>query len=55
MALDRGIYRAFEDVVGVENISEDTAILDSYAWCGLVVAARKPITPEDEKKEGLLR
>lgn len=55
MALHKGIYRALEDVVGVENISEDTAILDSYAWCGLVATVRKPITPEDEKKKELLR
>ena len=32
MALKREIYRALEDVVGPENISEDPVILDSYAW-----------------------
>jgi len=35
MALEKGIYRAFEDVVGPENISENPAILDSYAWTGV--------------------
>jgi len=30
MALKRDIYRALEDVVGPENISEDPVILDSY-------------------------
>jgi len=32
MALKKEIYRALEDVVGPENISEEPAILDSYAW-----------------------
>src|SRR4030042_2479474 len=32
MAIKQEIYRALEDVVGPENISEDPAILDSYAW-----------------------
>jgi glycolate oxidase len=32
MALERVVYRALEDVVGPENISEDPVILDSYAW-----------------------
>jgi glycolate oxidase len=53
MLLKKEIYRALEDVVGAENISEDPAILDSYAWCGLYATAQKPITPEDEKKEEL--
>jgi glycolate oxidase len=30
--LKRELYRALEDVVGPENISEDPVILDSYAW-----------------------
>jgi len=30
MALSRDVYREFEDVVGVENISEDPVILDAY-------------------------
>lgn len=31
MTLDKHIYRAFEDVVGKENISDNPVILDSYA------------------------
>jgi glycolate oxidase len=32
MALKRDLYRALEDTLGPENISEDPVILDSYAW-----------------------
>jgi glycolate oxidase len=32
MALEKSIYRAFEAVVGPDNISDDPAILDSYAF-----------------------
>jgi len=32
MALDSKVYRALEDVVGPENISQEPAILDSYAF-----------------------
>ena len=32
MALEKGIYAALEDIVGPDNISEEPAILDSYAW-----------------------
>ncbi len=32
MALGKDIYRAFEDVVGPDSISDDPAILDSYAF-----------------------
>ena len=32
MAVEKGIYRAFEDVVGPDNISDDPAILDSYSY-----------------------
>jgi len=32
MALTRETYRALEDVVGTENISEDDAVLDGYAF-----------------------
>jgi glycolate oxidase len=32
MAFQRNIYKALEDVVGPEYISEDPVILDSYAW-----------------------
>ena len=31
MALERDVYRALEDIVGPENISEEPAVLDSYA------------------------
>ena len=31
-ALNKDIYQAFEDVVGPENISDDPAVLDSYAF-----------------------
>jgi glycolate oxidase len=32
MALEKGIYQAFEDVLGPDNISDDPAILDSYSF-----------------------
>ena len=32
MSLPRGIYRALEDIIGPENISEEPVILDSYAF-----------------------
>ncbi len=32
MGLDKNIYKAFEDVVGPDNISDDPAILDSYSF-----------------------
>ena len=32
MALEKGIYRAFEAVLGPDNISDDPAILDSYSF-----------------------
>ena len=32
MTLKRDVYKALEDVVGPEYISEDPVILDSYAW-----------------------
>jgi glycolate oxidase len=31
MALERQVYRCFEDIVGAENISEEPVVLDSYA------------------------
>lgn len=31
MALERDVYRAFEEIVGRDNISEEPAVLDSYA------------------------
>ena len=32
MSLEKGMYRALEDVVGPDNISDDPAILDSYSF-----------------------
>ena len=49
MSLKRETYRALEDVVGSENISEEPAILDSYAWAGKSLAAKRLPTPDDEK------
>jgi len=48
MALKRGIYRALEDVVGPENISEDPLILDSYAWRSGLVATPVKFVPRFE-------
>lgn len=31
MTLERGVYRALEDIVGQDNISEEPAVLDSYS------------------------
>jgi glycolate oxidase len=43
MALARDVYRALEDVVGTENISDELAILDSYAfqWLGELMPGAK--------------
>ena len=48
MALDRSIYRAFEDVVGPENISDAPVILDSYAWRSGLVATPVKFVPRFE-------
>jgi len=32
MALKRGVYRALEDVLGPENISEDPVVIESYSF-----------------------
>jgi len=32
MVLARDVYRAFEDIVGKENISDEPAVLDSYSY-----------------------
>ena len=32
MTLARDVYRAFEDIVGSENIADDPAVLDSYVY-----------------------
>ena len=51
MALEKGIYRAFEDVVGPENISENPAILDSYAWTGVPQERETPGTAGEGETE----
>ncbi|MEM2455563.1 MAG: FAD-binding oxidoreductase, partial [Candidatus Bathyarchaeia archaeon] len=43
MVLKREEYKALEDVVGPENISEDPVILDSYSFIG---GDFKPVRPE---------
>lgn len=43
MALDRKVYRGLEDIVGPENVSEEPAILDTYAfqnWSDAVLGDR---------------
>ena len=32
MALEREAYRALEDIVGPEYITEEPAVLDGYCW-----------------------
>ncbi len=32
MALSKEAYQALEDIVGPENISQESATLDSYNW-----------------------
>ena len=54
MALEKGIYRAFEDIVGPDNISEEPAILDAYAWTG-IVQKEKNSTPAARKQTGFQR
>jgi glycolate oxidase len=45
MALPRDIFRELEDIVGTENISEDPAVLDAYAYQR--VEAARGLRPED--------
>ncbi len=33
MALERDAYRALEDIVGPEYITEEPAVLDGYCFC----------------------
>src|SRR4030066_658010 len=40
MALSRDAYRSLEDIVGPDNISDDPALLDSYAFQYLAETAR---------------
>jgi glycolate oxidase len=51
MPLKKEIYRALEDVVGSDHISDDPAVLDSYAWCGLYIGLRKPVPPGHDRNE----
>jgi glycolate oxidase len=39
MALSKDVYRELEDILGPENISEDLAIMDTYAYTGQHTAA----------------
>jgi glycolate oxidase len=48
MALKKELYRALEDVVGAENISEAPVILDSYAWRSGLVAGTEKFVPRFE-------
>ena len=48
MALKKDVYRAFEDAVGPENISDDPAVLDSYAWRSGLVAKTEKFVPRFE-------
>ena len=48
MALKKDIYRALEDVVGPENISEDPVILYAYAWRSGLVATPQLFVPAFE-------
>jgi len=48
MALEKVIYRALEDVLGPENISDDPVILDSYAWRSGLVATPVKFVPRFE-------
>jgi glycolate oxidase len=48
MTLERSVYRAFEDVVGPEGISQEPAILDSYAWRSGMMAGTTKFVPRFE-------
>jgi glycolate oxidase len=48
MALKRDIYRALEDAVGPENVSEDPVILYSYAWRSGLIATPQLFVPPFE-------
>ncbi len=51
MALEKGVYRAFEDIVGPDNISQEPAILDAYAWTGIVLKTRKSLLPAADEAD----
>jgi glycolate oxidase len=46
MALPRDVYRELEDILGPENISEDPAVLDAYAYFGAFMLEPSP-RPEE--------
>jgi glycolate oxidase len=48
MTLKRDVYRALEDVVGTENITEDPVILYSYAWRSGLIATPQLFVPTFE-------
>jgi glycolate oxidase len=48
MTLKKEIYKALEDVVGPENISEDPVILDAYAWRSGLIAGLDKFIPRFE-------
>ncbi|MEW6663680.1 MAG: FAD-binding oxidoreductase [Thermodesulfobacteriota bacterium] len=45
MTLERSFYKALEDTVGPENISEEPAIMDSYAWRSGMMAGMTRFVP----------
>ena len=48
MALKRDIYRALEDIVGTENVSDEPAVLDAYAWRSGLVSGLQKFVPRFE-------
>ena len=46
MALDKAIYKEFEDVVGEENICDDPAIMPSYHGADLAAVVLPKNTAE---------
>src|SRR4030042_3290225 len=48
MALDTPIYRALEDILGPDNITEEPAILDAYAWRSGMAAGTTKFMPRFE-------
>ena len=48
MALKKDIYRELEDILGPDNISDEPAILDSYAWRSCIIAGLDKFVPRFE-------
>jgi glycolate oxidase len=48
MDLDQAIYKALEDVLGPENITDEPAILDAYAWRSGMAAGTTKFMPRFE-------